>query len=158
MKMYKVKDQEEAVKNAKLFCETVKFAWGLQITYCYHDLIHMIKNDLCYDLYDSDNGWSMGLGVKNQNDADVCTLAEILKEEDDDEDDTSEKEEERKNIDNDNETKATDEILKKIISQILKIFYTLDFLLQCQFRSTHCRRIYSTLCTKLFKPQESPQI
>ena len=120
MKMYKVKDQEEAVKNAKLFYETVKFAWGLQITYCYHDLIHMIKNDLCYDLYDSDNGWGMGLGTKNQNDADVCTLAEILK----DEDDASEKEEERKNIDNDNETKATDEILKKIISQILKIFYT----------------------------------
>ena len=38
----------------------------------------MIKNDLCYDLYDSDNGWGMGLGSKNQNDADVCTLAEIL--------------------------------------------------------------------------------
>ena len=43
MKMYKVKDQEEAVKNAKLFYETVKLAWGLQVTYCYHDLIHMIK-------------------------------------------------------------------------------------------------------------------
>ena len=43
MKMYKVKDQEEAVKNAKLFYETVKFAWGHHITYCYHDLIHMIK-------------------------------------------------------------------------------------------------------------------
>ena len=51
MKTYKVKDQEEAVKNAKLFYETVKFAWGHHITYCYHDLIHMIKNDLCYDLY-----------------------------------------------------------------------------------------------------------
>ena len=37
----------------------------------------MIKNDLCYDLYDSDNGWGMGLGAKNQNDADVCALAEI---------------------------------------------------------------------------------
>ena len=70
------------------------------------------------------DGWGMGLGVKNQNDADVCALAEILKEEDDDEDDASEKEEERKNIDNNNETKATDEILEKIISQILKIFYT----------------------------------
>ena len=127
MKTYKVKDQEEAVRNAKLFYETVKFAWGLQITYCYHDLIHMIKNDLCYDLYNSDNGWGMGLGVKNQNDADVCALAEILKE-DDDEDDASEKEEKRKNIDNDNETKATDEILKKIISQILKIFYTFRLL------------------------------
>ena len=43
MKTYKVKDQEEAVKNAKLFYETVKFTWGRQITYCYHDLIHMIK-------------------------------------------------------------------------------------------------------------------
>ena len=43
MKTYKVKDQEEAVKNAKLFYEAVKLAWGLQITYCYHDLIHMIK-------------------------------------------------------------------------------------------------------------------
>ena len=82
-----------------------------------HDI--MIKNDLCYDLYDSDNGWGMGLGVKNQNDADVCALAEILKE-DDDEDDASEKEEERKNIDNDNKTKATDEILKKIITEFLK--------------------------------------
>ena len=93
MKTYKVKDQEEAVKNAKLFYETVKLAWGLQVTYCYHDLIHMIKNDLCYDLYDSDDGWGMGLGAKNQNDADVCTLAEILKEDDDDEDDASKKEE-----------------------------------------------------------------
>ena len=122
--MYKVKDQEEAVKNAKLFYETVKLAWGFQVTYCYHDLIHMIKNDLCYDLYESDNGWGLGLGVKNQNDADVCTLASILKEEDDNEDDASEKEEERQNIiDNDNETKATDEILKRIISNI-KNFYT----------------------------------
>ena len=57
MKTCKVKDQEEAVKNAKLFYKAVKLAWGLQVTYCYHDLIHMIKNDLCYDLYDSDNGW-----------------------------------------------------------------------------------------------------
>ena len=118
MKTYKVKDQEEAVKNAKLFYETVKLAWGFQVTYCYHDLIHMIKNNLCYDLYDSDNGWALGLGAKNQNDADVCTLASILKEEDD----ASEKEEQRQNIiDNDNETK--DEILKRIISNI-KNFYT----------------------------------
>ena len=43
--MYKVKDQEE-VKNAKLFYETVKLAWCLQVTYCYHDLIHMIKKQL----------------------------------------------------------------------------------------------------------------
>ena len=92
MKTYKVKDQEEAVKNAKLFHETVKIAWGLQVTY--HDLIHMIKNDLCYDQYDSDNGWGMGLGAKNQNDADVCTLAEILKEDDDDDKDEESKEEE----------------------------------------------------------------
>ena len=130
MKTYKIKDQEGAVKNAELFYETVKLAWGLKVTYCYHDLIHMIKNDLCYDLYDSDNGWGMGLGVKNQNDADVCALAEILKEEDDDEDDASEKEEEKKNIDinatdegeknDDNETKATDEIVKKILAEFLK--------------------------------------
>ena len=66
MKTYKVKDQKEAVKNAKLFYEAVKLAWGLQVTYCYHDLIHMIRNDLCYDLYDSDNGWGMGLGAKNK--------------------------------------------------------------------------------------------
>ena len=91
MKTYKVKDQEEAVKNAKLFYETVKLAWGFQVTYCYHDLIHMMKNDLCYDLYDSDNGWGLGLGAKNQNDADVCTLASILKEEDDNKDDASKK-------------------------------------------------------------------
>ena len=121
MKTYKVKDQEEAVKNAKLFYETVKLAWGLQVTYCYHDLIHIIKNDLCYDLYDSDNGWGMELGAKNQNDADVCTLAEILKEEDDDEDEESEeKEEEKENRNNDNETEATDEILKNIINEFLK--------------------------------------
>ena len=96
MKTYKVKDQEEAVKNAKLFYEAVKLAWGLQVTYCYHYLIHMIKNDLCYDLYDSDNGWGMGLGAKYQNDADVCTLAEILKEEDYDEDKTKQRKRRRK--------------------------------------------------------------
>ena len=98
MKTYKVKDQKEA---------------GLQaVTYCYHYLIHMVKNDLCYDLYDSDNGWGMGVATKNQNDAEVCALAEILKEEDD------EKEEEKKN--NDNETEGTDELLKKIINEFLK--------------------------------------
>ena len=75
----------------------MKLAWGLQVTYCYHDLIHIIKNHLCYDLYDSDNGWGMRLGSKNQNDADVWALAEILKEEDDGEDEESkEKEEEEK--------------------------------------------------------------
>ena len=42
MKTYKVKDQE-GVKNAKLFYEAVKLAWGLKVTYCYHYLIHMIK-------------------------------------------------------------------------------------------------------------------
>ena len=116
MKTYKVKDQEEAVKNAKLFYKAVKLAWGLQVTYCYHDLIHMIKNDLCYDLYDSGNGWGMGLGAKNQNDADVCTLVEIFKEEDDDDEDEESKEKEEvktKKRNNDNETEATDEILKK---------------------------------------------
>ena len=123
MKTYKVKDQEEAVKNAKLFYETVKLAWRLQVTYCYHDLIHTIKNDLCYDLYESDNGWGMGLGAKNQNDADVCTLAEILKEDDDEDEESKEKEEEeeeKENKNNDNEAKATDEILKKIINEFLK--------------------------------------
>ena len=106
----------------------MKLAWGLQVTYCYHDLIHVIKNNLCYDLYDSDNGWGMRLGAKYQNNADVCALAEILKEEDDDEDEESEekeeekeKEEERKEKkNNDNETEATDEILKKIITEFLK--------------------------------------
>ena len=39
----------------------------------------------------------MGLGAKIQNDADVCTLAEILKE-DDDEDEESKKEEEKKKL------------------------------------------------------------
>ena len=119
MKTCKVKDKEEAVKNAKLFYEAVKLAWGLQVTYCYHVLIHMIKNDLCYDLYDSDNGWGTGLGAKDQNDSDVCTLAEILKEDDDEE------KEEKKN--NDDETKATDELLKEIINgflKYLKFFYT----------------------------------
>ena len=95
IKTYKVKDQEESVKYAKLFYEAVKLAWGLQVTYCYHDLIHMIKNDLCYDLYDSDNGWGMGLGAKNQKDADVCILAEILKEDDDEDEESKEKEEDK---------------------------------------------------------------
>ena len=70
----------------------------------------------------------MGLGAKNQNDADVCTLAEILKEEDDDEDEESkeneeEKEKEEEKIEkknNDNETEVTDEILKTIINEFLK--------------------------------------
>ena len=126
MKMYKVKDQEEAVKNAKLFYETVKLAWGLQVTYCYHDLIHMIKNDLCYDLYDSDNGLGMGLGAKNQNDAEVCTLAEILKEDDDEDEENEEKEEEEERKNNDNKAKATDKILKKLSMNFsnIKIFYT----------------------------------
>ena len=118
MKTYKVKDQEEAVKNAKLFYEAVKLAWGLQVAYYYHYLIHMIKNDLCYDLYDSDNGWGMGLGAKNQNDADVCTLAEILKEEDEDEESKEKEENEKSN--NDNETETTEEILKKIVNEFLK--------------------------------------
>ena len=56
----------------------------------------MIKNDLCYDLYDSDNGWGMGLEAKDQNDTDVCTLAEILKEEDEDEQSEEKEEEEKK--------------------------------------------------------------
>ena len=51
---------------------------------------------MCYDLYDSDNGGGMGLEAKNQNDADVCTLAEILKEEDDEDEESEEKEEEKK--------------------------------------------------------------
>ena len=36
----------------------------------------MIKNNWSYDLYDSDNGWGMGLGAKDQKDGDVCTLAD----------------------------------------------------------------------------------
>ena len=96
----------------------MKLAWGLQVTYCYHDLIHMIKNDLCYDLYDSDNGWGIGLGAKNQNDADVCALAEILKEDDEDEESKEEEEEEKEK--KNNETKVTDEILKKFINEFLK--------------------------------------
>ena len=56
MKTNKVKDQQEGIKNSKLFYEAVKLAWGLQVTYCYHDLIYMIKNDYSCDLYDNDNG------------------------------------------------------------------------------------------------------
>ena len=37
---------------------------------------------------------TMGLGAKNQNDADVSTLAEILEEEEDDDDDEESKEKE----------------------------------------------------------------
>ena len=93
MKTNKIKDQEEGIQNAKLFYEAVKLAWGLQVTYCYHDLIYMIKNDYYYDLYESDNGWGVGLGAKNQKDEDVCTLAKILKKDDDEES----KEEEEEN-------------------------------------------------------------
>ena len=93
----------------------------------------MIKNDLCYDLYDSDNGWGMGLGAKDQNDVDVCTLADILKEEDDDEEEESEeKEEEKEKKNNDDETKATDELLKKLsvnFSNNQNFSILLDFLL-----------------------------
>ena len=118
MKMNKVKDKEEGVKNPKLFYEAVKLAWGLQVTYCYHDLIHMIKNDLCYGLYESDNGWGMGLGAKDQKDADVCTLAEILKKEDDDEDEESEEEkEEEEENNNDDETEAADKLLKEFTNE-----------------------------------------
>ena len=53
----------------------------------------MIKNDLCYDLYDSDNGWGMGLEQKTKM-MQMSALWQRLKEEDDDEDE--EKEEERK--------------------------------------------------------------
>ena len=65
MKMNRIKDQQEGRKTAKLFHEAMKLVWGLQATYCYHDLIHMIKNDYYYDLYDSDNEWGVGLGAKN---------------------------------------------------------------------------------------------
>ena len=62
----------------------------------------------------------MGLGAKDQNDADVCTFAEILIEEDDDEDEENEEEEEeekeeetkQKKTNIDDETKATDELPK----------------------------------------------
>ena len=43
VKTNKFKDQQEEIKNAKLFYEAVKLAWGLQVTYYYHDLIHVIK-------------------------------------------------------------------------------------------------------------------
>ena len=71
----------------------------------------MIKNDLCHDLYDSDNGWGVGLGAKDQRDTDVCTLAEILKNEDEE---SKDKEEENNN---DDETEAADELLKKFINE-----------------------------------------
>ena len=116
MKTCKVKDQEEGVKNAKLFYESAKLSWGLQVTYCYHDLIHMIENYLCHDLYDSDNGWGMGLGAKDQNDADVCTLAEILKKEDDEDEECKEENKEEES-NNDDETEAADELLKKFINE-----------------------------------------
>ena len=61
----------------------------------------MIKNDWSYDLYDSDNGWDMGLGAKNQKDGDVCALEEIFKNEE-------EEEEEEEEI------KAADELMKKL--------------------------------------------
>ena len=77
----------------------------------------MIKNDLCYDLYDSDNGWSMGLGAKDQKDTDVCASAEILKKEDDDEDEESKEEKEEEENNNDDETEAADVLLKKFINE-----------------------------------------
>ena len=113
--MNKVKDQQEGIKNAKLFYEAVKLPWGLQVTYCYHDLIHMIKNDYSYDLYDSDDGWGMALGAKNQKDGDVCTLAEILKKDDDEESEKEEEEEE-----NDDEIEAAKELMKEFNEFVTK--------------------------------------
>ena len=69
----------------------------------------MIKNDYCYDLYESGNGWGMGLGAKNQKDEDVCALAEILKD-----DDEESKEEEEKQEEDDDEIKATNELMKEL--------------------------------------------
>ena len=114
--MNKIKDQEEGIKNAKLFYEAVKLAWGLQVTYCHHDFIYMIKNDYYYDLYESDSGWGMGLGAKNQKDEDVCTLAEIFKKDDDEE---SKEEEEEKQEEDDYEIKATNELMKELNEFIL---------------------------------------
>ena len=110
MKMIKIKDQQEEIKDAKLFYEAVKLAWGLQVTYCYHDLIYMIKNDYCYDLYESDNEWGMGLGAKSQNDEDICALAEILK----DDDEKNKEEEEEEQEEDDDEIKATNELMKEL--------------------------------------------
>ena len=76
----------------------------------------MIKNYLCYDLYESDNGWGMGLGAKAQKDAYVCSLAEILKKEYDDGDEESKEEKEEEENNND-ETEAADELLKKFINE-----------------------------------------
>ena len=119
MKMNKVKDQQEGIKNAKLFYEAVKLAWGLQVTYCYHDLIHMIKNDWSYDLYDSDNWW--GMGAKNQKDGDVCTFAEIFKKDDEESEEEEEQEEE------DDEIEAAHELIKKfneLFYKMIRIFHT----------------------------------
>ena len=86
----------------------------------------MIKNYLCYDLYDSDNGWGMGLGAKNLNDADVCTLAGILKEENEDDESVEKEEEKKEKKNNYNETEATDELLKKLTMNFsnIEFFYT----------------------------------
>ena len=87
--MNKVKDQQEGIENAKLFSEAVKLAWS-------------------YDLYDSDNGWGMGLGAKTKKDGDVCTLAEILKKDDEE----SEEKEEEEQEEDDDEIEAADELMK----------------------------------------------
>ena len=113
MKTNKIKDKQERIKNAKLFYEAVKLAWVLQDNYCYHDLIYVIKNDYYYDLYESDNGWGMGLGAKNQKEEDVCTFAEILKK-DDDEESKEEEEGEEKQEEDDDEIKATYELMKEL--------------------------------------------
>ena len=115
MKMNKIKDQEERIKNAKLFYEAVKLTWGPQVTYCYHDLIYVIKSNYYYDLYESDNGWGMDLGAKIQKDEDVCTLAEIFKKDDDEESEEEEEEEEEEDDDDDDdEIKATNELMKEL--------------------------------------------
>ena len=61
-----------------------------------------------------------GTGRKNQTDADVQTLAVILKEDKDEGEESEEKEEKKEKENNDNKTGATDEILKKIINEFLK--------------------------------------
>ena len=49
----------------------------------------------CAMIYDSDNEWGMRLGAKNQNDADICALAEILKEDDNGDEESEEEEKEK---------------------------------------------------------------
>ena len=78
MKSEHLTNNDEGIKNAKLFLKAVTNKWNHEVTYCYHDLINMINMKIPYDLFDSDNGWGIRLEPKNQSEEAIQSLLEIF--------------------------------------------------------------------------------